>query len=170
MLARVQLCVVLGQPPVCSGCVLWHATKDERAWVLWLLGLQVHKPGLSGGFLEFWTCSTVHKKVAGCRASACGCLPPLAQEQQSQGLGLLPGLVPITSRLHAGVSNLVTGLTGAGFTGSYIFSQTIFSMRAGVATRIHGLIIAGSEFALFALPISIVQYLPVSSPLRGPVC
>ena len=66
----------------------------------------------------------------------------------------------------AGVSNLVTGLTGAGFTGSYIFSQTIFSMRAGVATRIHGLIIAGSEFALFALPISIVQYLPVRPTLN----
>ena len=65
----------------------------------------------------------------------------------------------------AGISNLVTGLTGAGFTGSYIFSQTIFSMRAGVATRIHGLIIAASEFSLFILPISIVQYLPVR-----PVC
>jgi MFS superfamily sulfate permease-like transporter len=28
-------------------------------------------------------------------------------------------------------------------TGSYIFSQTIFSMRAGVSTRVHGFIIAG---------------------------
>ncbi len=38
---------------------------------------------------------------------------------------------------------MVAGLTGAGMTGSYIFSQTIFSMRAGVKTRIHGIIIAG---------------------------
>ncbi len=38
---------------------------------------------------------------------------------------------------------MVTALTGAGMTGSYIFSQTIFSMRAGVKTRIHGIIIAG---------------------------
>ena len=54
------------------------------------------------------------------------------------------------------------GFTGAGFTGSYIFSQTIFSMRARVNTRIHGIIIAAAEFSLFALPISVVQYLPVS--------
>ena len=45
---------------------------------------------------------------------------------------------------NAGLSNTVTALTGAGLTGSYIFSQTIFSMRAGVHTRIHGAIIAGS--------------------------
>lgn len=38
---------------------------------------------------------------------------------------------------------MVTALSGAGMTGSYIFSQTIFSMRAGVKTRIHGIIIAG---------------------------
>ena len=43
----------------------------------------------------------------------------------------------------AGLSNTITALTGAGLTGSYIFSQTIFSMRAGVHTRLHGGIIAG---------------------------
>ena len=45
--------------------------------------------------------------------------------------------------MSTGLSNMVTALTGAGMTGSYIFSQTIFSMRAGVKTRIHGIIIAG---------------------------
>lgn len=59
------------------------------------------------------------------------------------------------------------GFTGAGFTGSYIFSQTIFSMRAGVNTRVHGAIIAAAEFSLFALPISIVQYLPVRAMLNA---
>ena len=44
--------------------------------------------------------------------------------------------------MPAGLSNIITSLTGAGLTGSYIFSQTIFSMRAGVHTRIHGWIIA----------------------------
>jgi len=38
---------------------------------------------------------------------------------------------------------MVAGLVGAGFTGSYIFSQTIFSMRANVKSRWHGFIIAG---------------------------
>ena len=45
----------------------------------------------------------------------------------------------------AGLSNTITALTGAGLTGSYIFSQTIFSMRAGVHTRLHGAIIAGES-------------------------
>ena len=43
----------------------------------------------------------------------------------------------------AGLSNIITSLTGAGLTGSYIFSQTLFSMRAGVHTKLHGWIIAG---------------------------
>ena len=121
---------------------------------------------LQSGFLVLWTCCAVYRKMAQGRASA-----HYGRLAASSRSGSLPGLrcsLP-DCQLHAGISNLVTGLTGAGFTGSYIFSQTIFSMRAGVATRIHGLIIAGSEFALFALPISIVQYLPVSPSLAVPV-
>ena len=38
---------------------------------------------------------------------------------------------------------MVCGLLGAGFTGSYIFSQTIFSMRADVKSKWHGAIVAG---------------------------
>lgn len=48
---------------------------------------------------------------------------------------------------HAGISNMVTALSGAGMTGSYIFSQTIFSMRARIATRVHGSVIAGALFS-----------------------
>jgi len=58
------------------------------------------------------------------------------------------------------LSNMATGVAGVGFTGSYIFSQTVFTMRAGVYSRINGWVIAASEFLVFALPFSIVQYLP----------
>ena len=58
------------------------------------------------------------------------------------------------------VSNMIAGASGAGYTGSYIFSQTVFTMRAGVNSRINGWIIAGAEFFVFALPFSLVQYLP----------
>ena len=56
---------------------------------------------------------------------------------------------------HAGLGNLVTGVLGAGYTGSYIFSQTLFAMRAGVATRLHSWIIAAMELGMFALPFSV---------------
>ena len=55
----------------------------------------------------------------------------------------------------AGLGNLVTGLVGAGYTGSYIFSQTLFAMRAGVATRLHSWIIAAMELGMFVLPFSV---------------
>jgi len=54
----------------------------------------------------------------------------------------------------------VTGLLGAGYTGSYIFSQTLFAMRAGVATRLHSWIIAAMELGMFALPFSVRTLLP----------
>ena len=53
-----------------------------------------------------------------------------------------------------GISNMVVGVSGSGYTGSYIFSQTIFSMRAGVSTWVHGAIIAGLEGLIFLLPFS----------------
>ena len=65
---------------------------------------------------------------------------------------------PVRSRTYgqrAGLGNLVTGLLGAGYTGSYIFSQTLFAMRAGVATRLHSWIIAAMELGMFALPFSV---------------
>ena len=52
------------------------------------------------------------------------------------------------------------GLVGAGFTGSYIFSQTLFALRGGVSTKIQGFVIAISQASLFFLPISVVQYVP----------
>jgi hypothetical protein len=103
-----------------------------------------------------------------------------------------------------GLSNIVCGLTGSGYTGararvalcqghppcrahapalapaakccatrqppppanrrpagSYIFSQTIFSMRAGVTSRAHGWLISGTELAVFLAPFAVAQYLPL---------
>ncbi|KAG1670994.1 hypothetical protein FOA52_014384 [Chlamydomonas sp. UWO 241] len=59
-----------------------------------------------------------------------------------------------------GVSNMVTALLGAGYTGSYIFSQTVFTLRAGVFNRLNGVVVAAMEFAVFAVPFSVVQFVP----------
>jgi len=58
-----------------------------------------------------------------------------------------------------GVSNVASGLLG-GFTGSYIFSQTIFSQRQGVASSLNGWIIVVGEFVLFLVPIDVLQFFP----------
>ena len=54
-------------------------------------------------------------------------------------------------------SNMLTGLVGVGYTGSYIFSQTVFTMRAGVFSRLCGWVVVAVEAALFLLPFSVVQ-------------
>ncbi|KDD74914.1 hypothetical protein H632_c991p0, partial [Helicosporidium sp. ATCC 50920] len=59
-----------------------------------------------------------------------------------------------------GWSNLLTGLTGFGYTGSYIFSQTLFSMRAGVDSPVMGLVVGSFELALFLLPVDVLALLP----------
>lgn len=59
-----------------------------------------------------------------------------------------------------GMSNVVCAMTGGGFTGSYLFSQTAFSMKAGVNGPLHGLIIGGLELFVFLLPVPVVQFLP----------
>jgi len=58
-----------------------------------------------------------------------------------------------------GISNLVSGLTG-GYTGSYIFSQSIFSLRAGIRSRVTGFVIALLEFFMVVLPFPILSYVP----------
>jgi len=61
-----------------------------------------------------------------------------------------------------GISNIVVGSCG-GFTGSYIFSQTLFTMkneRSG--SRIPGMVVAGVELAVYMLPaqFSLLEYTP----------
>ncbi|TMW61102.1 hypothetical protein Poli38472_013565 [Pythium oligandrum] len=67
-----------------------------------------------------------------------------------------------------GVSNLVTGLTG-GYTGSYIFSQTIFSHRLHPAaieaqypgfSRLIGLSLIICEFCIVLTPFSLTTVIP----------
>jgi MFS superfamily sulfate permease-like transporter len=58
-----------------------------------------------------------------------------------------------------GISNLVSGCLG-GYTGSYIFSQTIFSMRRGVTSRVCGFTVALIEAVLVLLPVSVISFVP----------
>eukprot|EP00048_Salpingoeca_helianthica_P005435 m.87854 g.87854 ORF g.87854 m.87854 type:complete len:936 (+) comp13596_c0_seq1:303-3110(+) len=58
-----------------------------------------------------------------------------------------------------GLSNLISGATG-GFTGSYIFSQTIFTMRARVESRLVGVVVVLCSLITFALPFSVLAYFP----------
>ncbi|PRW58410.1 sulfate transporter [Chlorella sorokiniana] len=59
-----------------------------------------------------------------------------------------------------GLSNILTAACGVGYTGSYIFSQTLFSMRMGIDTPLMGAIIAVAEVAVFMLPFNPINYLP----------
>jgi SulP family sulfate permease len=58
-----------------------------------------------------------------------------------------------------GMSNVVSGCLG-GFTGSYIFSQTIFTMKRNVRTRVCGWVIGCFELVLILLPFSVTSYIP----------
>ena len=58
-----------------------------------------------------------------------------------------------------GWSNLISGLTG-GYTGSYIFSQSIFSLRAGIRSRLAGYVTAIIQAITIVMPISILAFVP----------
>ena len=58
-----------------------------------------------------------------------------------------------------GISNLLSGCTG-GFTGSYIFSQTIFSMRRGVSSRVNGFVIVALQILVILVPVPVTSYIP----------
>jgi SulP family sulfate permease len=58
-----------------------------------------------------------------------------------------------------GMSNMISGCTG-GYTGSYIFSQSIFSLRAGIRSRWSGFVLAFCELLIFITPIPILSYVP----------
>lgn len=58
-----------------------------------------------------------------------------------------------------GISNLASGILG-GYTGSYIFSQTIFTMRRNVQSRVCGYTIFFIEIAVLLMPFSITSFVP----------
>lgn len=59
-----------------------------------------------------------------------------------------------------GLSNLIAGVCG-GFTGSYIFSQTIFTFRTQTRSRLCGLVLIVAELAVFLSPIDLMTYIPL---------
>ncbi|OWZ11419.1 Sulfate Permease [Phytophthora megakarya] len=58
-----------------------------------------------------------------------------------------------------GWSNFVSGLLG-GYTGSYIFSQTIFTYRSKTNSRVVGVCVIFFEFAIVLVPLSVVSLVP----------
>ena len=58
-----------------------------------------------------------------------------------------------------GIANVLSGLTG-GYSGSYIFSQTIFNLRSGVKDRFAGFTLALVEAFVIVVPIHILDYVP----------
>ena len=58
-----------------------------------------------------------------------------------------------------GWSNLISGSFG-GYTGSYIFSQTIFTMRSGIRDRTTGFTVAIAELFIIVLPFPVISYIP----------
>jgi MFS superfamily sulfate permease-like transporter len=59
-----------------------------------------------------------------------------------------------------GIGNLASGLC-LGFTGSYIFSQTIFTYRTGVHSRLIGVLIMVVFAYVVASPVNILQIAPL---------
>jgi SulP family sulfate permease len=58
-----------------------------------------------------------------------------------------------------GISNVISGLMG-GYTGSYIFSQSIFSLRAGIRSRLAGYVLSAVLVFFLLLPIPVLSYVP----------
>ena len=58
-----------------------------------------------------------------------------------------------------GVSNFISGITG-GYTGSYIFSQSIFSLRAGIRSRLAGYVTALIQAISVVMAISVLAFVP----------
>lgn len=92
------------------------------------------------------------------------------QEHQQRDTTVIPsGALPNGNKLimldynrelqMVGFSNLISGCTG-GYTGSYIFSQSIFSLRAGIRSRLAGYILALCQLTIIIIPIPILSYVP----------
>jgi len=58
-----------------------------------------------------------------------------------------------------GISNVVSGLTG-GYTGSYIFSQSLFNLRAGIRSRLSGYVLAACQLIVVLIPFPLLSYVP----------
>ncbi|KAL6781953.1 hypothetical protein ACKKBF_B10080 [Auxenochlorella protothecoides x Auxenochlorella symbiontica] len=136
------------------GWVLRPAEGKQEFWELWSL-FNIHDFKLDGILVSAGLAQI--GKLAGLILVVCfgSCMDVAAIQQD------LPERIDFDHELvTVGVSNVITGLTGIGYCGSYIFSQTIFTMRAGVFSRWNGIMVAAVELTIFLLPFSIVQYMP----------
>ncbi|GFH14134.1 putative sulfate transporter, partial [Haematococcus lacustris] len=136
-----------------GGWVIQPPEGSNNFWKLWdMYNLQ---DGLGG---IYWPAVWQQgPKLAGLFVVVCfgSCMDMAAIQQE------MPLPLDFNSELvTVGLSNALVGLLGAGFTGSYIFSQTIFTMRAGVRNRLAGIVLAAAELSMFALPFSVIQYCP----------
>jgi len=73
--------------------------------------------------------------------------------------------------IMVGWSNVISGATG-GYTGSYIFSQSIFSLRSGITSRVAGFTLAACQGLILLLPIPVLSYVPncFYGSLLGMIC
>ncbi|KAG2448594.1 hypothetical protein HYH02_006485 [Chlamydomonas schloesseri] len=136
-----------------AGWVMPPTKGEAEFWKLWELFNIQH--GLSG--VDLPAMAAQAPKLAGLFLVVCfgSCMDVAAIQSD------MPTPLDFNRELMTvGVSNMVTGALGAGYTGSYIFSQTVFTMRQGVFNRINGLVVAAVELLVFALPFSTIQYLP----------
>ena len=70
-----------------------------------------------------------------------------------------------------GISNLLSGCTG-GYTGSYIFSQSIFSLRSGIRSRLAGFVLAFCQVVVIVSPFPVLTFVPnfFYGALLGMIC
>ncbi|GMF35298.1 unnamed protein product [Phytophthora lilii] len=81
-------------------------------------------------------------------------------EQVPKQFGTWIGMLDFNHELKTvGWSNVVSGVLG-GYTGSYIFSQTIFTYRSKTNSRIVGVCVIIAEFAIVLAPVSVMSYVP----------
>eukprot|EP00887_Chlorella_sp_A99_P004621 scaffold4.g4621.t1 len=136
-----------------AGWVMRSPEASQRKfWELWDL---FDMPGLSLARLHLPAAARQAGKLAGLFLVVTfgACMDVAAIQQDT------PRKLDVDRELTTiGLSNVLSGLCGAGFTSSYIFSQSIFSARSGAVSRLSGLVIGSAELALFALPGSIVQF------------
>lgn len=151
--ARLALGVTLEQAMDASW-VIRPAEGEQFFWQLWDL-FNIKGWSLSGIYFPAMTDQVV-KMLGLALVVIFGSAMDIAAIQQDT-----PKKIDFNRELvTVAVSNMATGAAGCGYTGSYIFSQTIFTMRAGVYSRWNGVVVAASEFAMFALPFPVIQYMP----------
>ncbi|GAX78337.1 hypothetical protein CEUSTIGMA_g5779.t1 [Chlamydomonas eustigma] len=135
--------------------------SSYQFWELWQLfniDPQTGWAGLVNGGSIYWPALFRQlPKIPGLFLVICfgSCMDVAAiQQEYPQPIDFNQQLVTI------GTSNILSGILGAGFTGSYIFSQSIFTLRARVHNRFNGWTIVILELALCMVPFSVAQYCP----------